>query len=65
MLKIPDTPDWEPSLTFTIAGGAIVLGYKLILVLPLTQLIAGLLTRTFGEEAEEEEVPVPEVAPVG
>ena len=47
-------------LTFSTGGGAIVLIYKLLLIVPLTQIIAAMLARAFGDgdgdESEAAEV---------
>jgi hypothetical protein len=52
LLDIPATLHWKPQLTFpTIAGGATVLFYKLLLIVPLAQLLAIAVTRLFGEDS--------------
>lgn len=61
VLKVPKTRDWEPALKFTtMTGGALVLAYKLLLVLPLAQLaaigIAGLLGDKPEQAADEDAV---------
>jgi hypothetical protein len=53
ILKVPETLNWDPQLTFpTLAGGALVLAYKVVLVLPLAQLAALAITGWFGGGAE-------------
>jgi hypothetical protein len=53
ILKVPETLNWEPRLTFpTFAGGAIVLAYKLVLVVPFAQLAAVGVAGWFGGEPE-------------
>jgi hypothetical protein len=57
LLKVPETLNWEPSLRFpTFWGGALVLAYKVLVILPFAQLLAIALSRVFGE-AEEGETP--------
>jgi hypothetical protein len=53
ILKIPDTLHWKPKLSFTTIGGAIVLLYKLLLVVPFVQLAALAISGTFGERNAE------------
>lgn len=51
VLKVPQTLAWKPELRLnTTSGGAIVLLHKLMLVLPLVQLVAVILARSFGDE---------------
>jgi len=51
VLKVPETLNWEPELELTsVTGGALVLAYKLLLVLPLVQLAGIVLTRSFGAD---------------
>jgi hypothetical protein len=55
VLKVPETLHWKPELELTsMTGGALVLAYKLLLVLPLVQLAAIALTRTFGADKPDE-----------
>ncbi len=50
ILKIPETLSWERALEFTTpSGGAVVLAYKLVLILPLVQLIGLILNQGFGQ----------------
>jgi hypothetical protein len=62
VLKVPETLHWKPELELTsVTGGALVLAYKLLLVLPLVQLAAIALSRSFG--AAEPEPDEPAVVP--
>jgi hypothetical protein len=55
ILKIPDTLGWKPQLVFTTTlGGALVLAYKIIEILPIAQLLSSLLKELFGEPDERE-----------
>src|SRR5919204_2473795 len=55
LLKIPDTLHWNPKLRFpTMAGGSLVLLFKLLLVLPLAELIGTALSSAFGADGERE-----------
>jgi hypothetical protein len=50
LLEIPTTLNWKPVAEFTTgAGGALVLSYKVMLIVPLLQLAALVLQRQFGE----------------
>jgi hypothetical protein len=54
VLKVPSTLNWTPSLTLpTVVGGAVVLIFKIALVLPLAQVLALVLKRAFGEGEPE------------
>jgi hypothetical protein len=53
VIKIPDTLNWDPKLSFTtMSGGALVLAYKLLLVVPFAQLAAIALARSFGDDED-------------
>ena len=55
IVKIPDTLDWPPKLEYTTpTGHGAVLAYKILLVLPLVQLAAIALKRSFGEAGAPE-----------
>jgi hypothetical protein len=54
ILKIPETLGWKPALSFTMLGGALVLIYKLILVVPFVQLATLAISGSFGAKVEEE-----------
>lgn len=50
ILNAPETLMWTPQLKLTtMTGGALVLAYKLVLILPLVQLVAIALARSFGD----------------
>jgi hypothetical protein len=54
LLKVPTTLHWMPKLEFsTAAGGALVLAYKLLLVVPLVQLATIAVKQLFGDESGE------------
>lgn len=54
VLKIPETLNWSAPLTLkTMAGGSLVLAYKVLLILPFAQLAAIALARAFGEPPAE------------
>jgi hypothetical protein len=53
ILEIPQTLGWTPQLVFaSTAGGVLVLAFKIVELLPITQLLAGLLKTIFGEPDE-------------
>lgn len=55
VLKVPKTLNWKPELTLTTtAGGALVLAYKVLVILPLVQLAGITLVRLFGDAKPEE-----------
>jgi hypothetical protein len=59
LLRIPETLHWKPKLGFpTMAGGALVLAFKLLLVLPLAELIGTALSSAFGPAAVETDASV-------
>jgi hypothetical protein len=50
ILEIGDTLHWHPTFELTTAtGGTLLLAYKCLLLLPLIQLVAIVLKRSFGE----------------
>lgn len=54
ILKVPETLSWERALEFTTpSGGAVVLAYKLVLIVPLVQLIGLILNQGFGQTAAD------------
>jgi hypothetical protein len=57
-LKVPETLNWTPHLKLTTAsGGALLLAYKVMLLLPVVQLITLALARSFGQHPTEKEGP--------
>jgi hypothetical protein len=49
VLKVPETLMWTPALTLTSTlGGAFVLAFKIVVILPFAQLLGAMLARTFG-----------------